>query len=63
MPSYKGTRVHSVSLLAIGAVPGTESTSCRWGMHPQSQNTHTFQPSRFLFASGSPKRCHPMPTG
>ena len=29
MPSYKGTRVHGVSLLAIGVVPGINDMHCR----------------------------------
>ena len=59
MPSYKGTRVHGVSLLATGVVPGTVDIQPRISevcTHSQchSQSTHihmhTFQARRFLLS-------------
>ena len=32
MPSYKGTRVHGVNLLAIGVVPGINDMHCRYSI-------------------------------
>ena len=51
MPSYKGERVHGVSLLAMGVVPGTvDNQTCVGEVCTHGHKTRTYARTR-IFAS------------